>query len=157
MNVRVVVADERHATFFDTPKYGAPMATRGMIENPVGTAKDTDLETDRAGRRYGGTNGVRHGTGVQAGHHHGVDGERSTERHELELFAKTVAQQIDKARMNHEFDRLILIAGPRMLGLLRQELPTPCKGVIAGEIPKDLAQRGEDAIRQALPKDAFFQ
>lgn len=157
MNVRVVVADERHATFFDASKYGAPLATRRMLENPVAGAKDTDLETDRAGRRYGGTNGARHGVGVQAGHHHGVNGERSTERHELSLFAKEVAQRIDKDRINHEFDRLIIVAGPRMLGLLRQELPAPCKGILAGEIPKDLAQHGENAIMQALPKDAFFQ
>ena len=157
MNVRVVVADERHATFFDASKYGAPLATRGTVENPASGLKDSDLETDRAGRRFGGTNGVRHGVGVQAGHHHGVDGERSTERHELSLFAKEVAQRIDKDRINHEFDRLIIVAGPKMLGLLRQELPTPCKGVLAGEIAKDLAQHGEDAIMKALPQDAFFQ
>ncbi len=157
MNVRVVVADERHASFFDAYKYGAPLAARGIIENPVGGMKDIDLETDRAGRRFGGTNGVRHGAGVQAGHHHGVDGERSTERHELTLFAKEVAQRIDNDRIKHEFDRLVIVAGPRMLGLLRQQLPDTCRGVIAGEIPKDLGQHGEDAIRDALPRDAFFE
>lgn len=157
MNVRVVVADERQANFFDASRYGAPLALRASLENPAGGMRDIELETDRAGRRFGGGSGVRHGSGPQQAHHHGVDGERSTERHELSLFAKEVAQKIDGDRLKREFDRLIIIAGPKMLGLLRQELPDTCKGVIAGEISKDLAQHSEDAIRDALPREAFFR
>lgn len=157
MNVRVVVADERQANFFDAQKYGAPLALRASLENPTGGARDINLETDRAGRRFGGASGVRHGSGQQQGHHHGVDGERSTERHELTLFAKEVAQRIHNDRVRREFDRLIIIAGPKMLGLLRQELPDTCKGVLVGEIPKDLLKQGPDAVRDVLPRDAFFQ
>lgn len=157
MNVRVVVADERQANFFDTPRYGAPLLLRATLENPVGGMRDIELEADRPGRRFGGASGVRHGSGPQQAHHHGVDGERSTERHELSLFAKEVAQKIDGDRMKREFDRLVIIAGPKMLGLLRQELPDTCKGVVAGEIPKDLAQHGTDVIRNVLPREAFFR
>lgn len=157
MNVRVVVADERQAHFFDAQKYGAPLSLRTTLENPAGGMKDIELETDRAGRRFGGASGVRHGSGPQQAHHHGVDGERSTERHELSLFAKEVAQKIDSDRVKHEFDRLVIIAAPKMLGLLRQELPETCKGVVAGEISKDLAQHSQEAIRDALPREAFFQ
>ncbi len=157
MNVRVVVADERQAHFFDAQKYGAPLELRTTLENPTGGMKDIDLEADRPGRRFGGASGVRHGTGSQQAHHHGVDGERSTEQHELSLFAKEVAHKIDSDRVKHEFDRLVIIAAPKMLGLLRQELPDTCKGVVAGEISKDLAQHSEDAIRDALPREAFFQ
>jgi protein required for attachment to host cells len=157
MNVRVVVADERQANFFDASRYGAPLSLRASLENPAGGMKDIELETDRPGRRFGGTTGVRHGVGAQQGHHHGVDGERSTERHELALFAKEVAQKIDNDRVKREFDRLVIVAGPRMLGLLRQELPDTCKSVLAGEISKDLAQHSEDAIRDIVPREAFFQ
>lgn len=156
MKVRVVVADERQANFFDASKYGAPLSLRASLENPAGGKKDIDLETDRPGSRFGGAFGSRHGNGPQQAHHHGVDGERSTEQHELTLFAKEVAQKIDGDRLRHDFERLVIIAGPKMLGLLRQQLPDTCKGVIVGEIPKDLAQRGEDAIRNALPREAFF-
>jgi protein required for attachment to host cells len=151
MNVRVVVADERQANFFDTRKYGAPLALRASIENPTGGMKDMELETDRPGRRFGG------GGGAQPANHHGVDGERSTERHELTQFAKEVAQRIDNDRVHHEFDRLVIVAGPKMLGLLRQELPDTCKGVLAGEISKDLLKQGPDAVREVLPRDAFFE
>jgi len=157
MNVRVVVADERQAHFFDAVKYGAPLALRHSLENPTGGKRDSDLETDRAGRRFGGTGGARYGAGVQAGHLHGVDGERSTERHELTQFAKEVAQRIHNDRVKHEFDRLIIIAGPRMLGLLRQALPDTCRSVIVSEISKDLAQHDPDEIKYVLPREAFFR
>jgi protein required for attachment to host cells len=156
MKVRVVVADERQANFFDASKYGAPLSLRASLENPAGGKKDIDLETDRPGSRFGGASGARNGSGPQQAHHHGVDGERSTEQHELTLFAKEVAQKIDGDRLKRDFERLVIIAGPKMLGLLRQQLPETCKGVIVGEIPKDLAQRGEMAIRNALPREAFF-
>ncbi|MFO7305114.1 MAG: host attachment protein [Gammaproteobacteria bacterium] len=155
MNVRVVVADERQAHFFDTPKYGAPLFLRATLENPVAGKRDIELETDRPGRRFGGASGVRSGSGTP--HHHAVDGDRSTERHEVTLFAKEIAQKIYSDRVKREFDRLVIIAAPRMLGLLRQELSDPCKSVVAGEIAKDLAQHSPEAIRKVLPREVFFQ
>src|SRR5262245_34517290 len=100
MNVRIVVGDERQANFFDevTPK--APLTARGSLINESGGKKDSELETDRPGRRYGGTNGVGQGSGQI---HHGVNGERSTEQHDLTIFAKEVAKRIDAGRARHEF------------------------------------------------------
>lgn len=157
MNVRIVVADERQANFFDASRADGPLTARGSLENEAAGLKDTELETDRPGRRYGGASGARHGVGVQAAHHHGVDGERSTERHELTHFAKDVAQRIDKDRINHEFDKLVIVASPRMLGLLRQALPQPAQALLAGEVSKDIVQLGPDAIRNAVPWEAFSQ
>lgn len=145
MNVRVVVADERDANFFDIAKLRAPPEARGSLHNDA-ARPDRELETDRPGRRFGGTDGNRHA----------VDGERSTERHESEQFAKAVARTLDAARTRQEFDRLVLIAAPRMLGLLRDALPEPCRSVVAAEIAKDLVNHDIEAIREAVPREAFF-
>jgi protein required for attachment to host cells len=144
MNVRVVVADEREASFFDIAKVSAQPEARGSLHND-GARPDRELETDRPGRRFGGTDGNRHA----------VDGERSTERHEIELFAKAVARTLDGARTRNEFDRLVLIAGPRMLGLLRQALPAACRSVIAAEVAKDFVHQDVATIREAVPREAF--
>jgi protein required for attachment to host cells len=156
MNVRIVVADEREANFFLASSPRAPLAARGSIQNETGGMRDSELETDRAGRRFGGTSGPRHGVGVQAGHHHGVDGERSTKQHELTLFAKEVAQRIDSDRMSHAFDKLVLVAPPKMLGLLRQSLTKQTQAMLAAEISKDLLHLGPDAILDAVPKETFW-
>lgn len=157
MNVRIVAVDERQASFFDASRADGPLTLTGAMQNPTAGLKDIDLESDRPGRRYGGTSGVSHGSGGQGGHHHGVDGERSTERHELTQFAKDIAQQIDRDRINHAFDKLVLVAPPRMLGLLRQSLPEPARSVLAGEVSKDVVQMGAEAVRSVVPREAFFQ
>jgi protein required for attachment to host cells len=145
MNIRLVVADERVANFFDVSKPHEPPESRGSLHNS-GARPDRELESDRPGRRFGGTDGNRHA----------VDGERSAERHEMELFAKSVARTLDGARTRNEFDRLVLIAGPRMLGLLRASLPEPCRSVVAAEVTKDLVLHDLDAIREAVPREVFF-
>jgi protein required for attachment to host cells len=158
MNIRIVVADERKATFFDASSLNAAaLSACGEVENPVGRLKDTDLETDRAGRRYGGSQGVSHGQGPAKGHHHGVDGEKSTLQHDLTLFAKEVGRRIDADRVGHKFDKLVLVAPPKMLGLLRQAMPAPLQSLVAGEVAKDLTHHGAEAIMNAVPRDAFFQ
>jgi protein required for attachment to host cells len=156
MNVRIVVADERQANFFDAATPAAPLTERGSLQNERGGVRDMELETDRAGRRYGGTSGVTHGSGQVQGHHHGVDGEKSTEQHELTLFAKEVAQRIDAGRARNEFDKLVIVAGPKMLGLLRQSLPKQSQSLLAGEVPKDIVQQGPEAILRLIPTDAFW-
>jgi protein required for attachment to host cells len=145
MNVRIVVADERQAAFFDAAKPSGPLAVAGGVENEAGRKRDIDLETDRPGRRFG-----------SMGHRHDVDGERSTVQHELSLFARAVARRINEDRNRHEFDKLVMVAPPKVLGLLRQALPDACKDVIASEIPKDLLHRGPDAVIDAVPREVFF-
>jgi protein required for attachment to host cells len=147
MNVRVVVAGEREASFFDIAGAQAPPEARGALLNDASGLKDQDLETDRPGRRFGGTHGNRHA----------VDGERSAQRHEMEQFAREVARTLDGARVRNEFDRLVLIAGPRMLGLLREALPDTCRSVIAAEVPKDFVRHDPNTIRDVVPREAFFQ
>lgn len=150
MNLRIVVTDEREASFFDTSKLIGPLTARGSLQNGAAGLKDTDLETDRAGRRHNGSTGVNHG------HSHGVDGERSTHQHDVELFAKAVAQRIEADRMKNNFDKLLLIAPPKMLGLLRQSLSSPTRALVAGEVSKDLKRHGEEAILREIPDDTFF-
>lgn len=155
MKVRIVVADERQASFYDalTPK--APLIERGSLYNERGGKRDSELESDRPGRRFGGAGGVRHGNGGIQGHHHGVTGEKSTVQHELALFAKEVARRIETDRARNQFDRLVLVAGPKMLGLLRQSLSNPTQSMLAGQISKDILRQGPEVILKAVPIEAF--
>lgn len=146
MNVRIVVADARQANFFDASSPSA-VAPRFSLRNEAAGLKDKDLESDREGRRFGGT----------AGHHHGVDGERSSERHEMTNFAREVAHRIEADRVAHRFDRLVLVAGPRMLGLLREELPQSCRDMLAAEIAKDLTAQTPATIGTAVPRETFWE
>jgi len=146
MNVRFLVADEREAKFFDAPKFGVPLQAAGSLVNDTARARDRELETDRAGQRFNPANPGRHG----------MDGERSTHRQALADFARGVARTLEQGRIRNEFDRLVIFAGPRMLGLLREALPVPCRSLVAAEIPKDLVHEDEAVVRENVPRDVFF-
>ena len=150
MNVRIVVADERQASFYDAVTPKSPLTERASLHNGRSGKRDIEMETDRPGRRFGGT-----GAGGTEGHHHGVTGEKSTVHHELTLFAKEVARKIETDRARNEFDRLVLMAGPKMLGLLRQSLSNPTQSMLAGEISKDILRHGPEVILKAVPIEAF--
>lgn len=58
-----------------------------------------------------------------------------------QAFAREVAGHLVDGLRAGKFDRLALIAGPHMLGVLRGALDGPLKSVLVGEIPKDLSAR----------------
>lgn len=65
-------------------------------------------------------------------------------------FAKTVIEHLEKAHAEKRFERLILIAGPHMLGLLRANLDSPLRAVLLGEMPKDLSSQSLKAVEKHL-------
>ena len=146
MNVRVLVADEREANFFDAHNVASPLEMCGTMVNDAATLRDRDLESDRPGR----------GFNPAAPGRHGVYGERSTRRHEMEMFAKEIARAIDDARARNEFERLVIVAGPRMLGWLREALPAPTRAVVVAEVIKDIVHDDVEAIREVVPREAFL-
>lgn len=146
MNIRLVVADEREANFYDMAGAQTPLEPCGVLTNEAAGLRDRDLETDRAGS----------GFNPGAPGRHGMDGERSTERHEVEQFARQVARAIDSGRVRNEFERLVIVAGPKMLGLIRDSLPAPCRSAVTAEVVKDLVHHEPAAIRDAVPREVFF-
>jgi protein required for attachment to host cells len=145
MQVRVVVADDSVASFFDVADAKAPLIPAGKLENAASRLHDRDLESDRPGR----------GHLSSTGRGSALDDEHSAKRTEQERFARRVAAEVEYARIAQRFDRLVVIAGPRMLGLLRKELSPQASKLIAAEISKDLLHADTDAIRRYVPRTAF--
>lgn len=54
-------------------------------------------------------------------------------------FAREIVDGLSEACRRNRFDRLVLIAGPHMMGLLRANLNGSLLAVLIGEIPKDLS------------------
>lgn len=53
-------------------------------------------------------------------------------------FAEDIVTYLDVTLRDGQFQRLVLVAAPAMLGLLRQKLTDPLKAVLRADIPKDL-------------------
>jgi protein required for attachment to host cells len=147
MTTRVVVADERKARFYDANGVREPLHLRSSLEDPTARLRDRDLETDRPGRSF---------DRMPAGRH-GMDGERGARKQQRIRFAQRIARRIERARARNEFDRLVLVAAPRMLGLIRPHLSDASRALTAAEVRKDLTRRDATEIKTHVPKKALVR
>jgi protein required for attachment to host cells len=59
--------------------------------------------------------------------------------HETALFAKDIDRRLDQARVRNRFDRLFLLATPKFLGLLRQNLSRETAKLVSDDIAQNLS------------------
>jgi protein required for attachment to host cells len=123
----IIAADSSRARIMQVMDRDQRLAEVEDFVNPAGRAHDRDLLQD-AHPRFRGTSGP--GSDRQ---------ETSATEHETELFAKRVGDYLDKARTQHRFDRLHLVAAPKFLGQLRKELDPEVKKLVSEALPKDLS------------------
>jgi len=153
VRVRIVVADESEARFYDAQSLKGPLHLAARITDPNARLHDRDLVTDRPGRKF---DHAPPGTRRGAVPRHAAGGEESPRKHEALVFARRVAEELDQASRNDGFDRIVVVAAPQFLGLLRSELRNSLRSKVIAEIPKDIVHQAESAVLEQLPEDAFF-
>jgi protein required for attachment to host cells len=145
--LRIVVADEGEARFYDAGGLTQELTAAGRITDPNAHLHDRDLKSDRPGRLFTRAPGVTRRGAVT---HHATGGENSPRRHETQLFAHQIAAQLEAGRAARAFEQLVIVAGPPFLGALRAALPKALSACVALEIPRDLVHQGEQALRAHL-------
>ncbi len=150
MNMRILVANESAALFYDVSDSAEGLQLAGKISDPLARLHDRDLVSDRPGRRadHAPIQSGRRGATPR----HATSSEHDAHVHEIETFARQVAHELEAARGAGQFDRLVIMAGPKFLGMLRAVLPTGVKATVASEVPKDLVNHPVQAIREHLPE-----
>ncbi len=142
--IRIVVADQAEAIFYDAPSLDARPKEVGRISDPVAHLHDRDLGSDRPGRSYESVGGARHA----------IERENDPRWQEAVRFARRISCRLDDALQKGEFDELIVVAGPPFLGLMRSELSRPARERVVHEIRKDLVHGPVEALRRHLPASA---
>jgi protein required for attachment to host cells len=71
-------------------------------------------------------------------------------REQEEDFATTLVSQLVQHHAAGDFDRLAVVAEPRMLGHIRQKLPASIGQLIVGEAAKDLTKLPTRKLRDAI-------
>ena len=148
----VVVADEAVARFLVTDAE-APGALRPLhaLVDPAAHDKEGDRTVNDGGRRAGRVSSDGGGAGRHAGGASVVASAGLEDRHlEAESFARRVAAQLTEAHRQQRFDTLVLVAAPRFLGLLRQELDPTQRAVVVHELDKDVIHESEAEIAARL-------
>ncbi|RDD62481.1 host attachment protein [Ferruginivarius sediminum] len=137
----IVVADGARARFLmnEGPGKGLkPAALSRELHQDL--PPNREIVTDKPGRSSdpGGT--TRHGFAPKVDWH----------EFEKERFAHHVARILDKSRMQGDFDRLILVAPPKTLGSLRDELPKQTREMVYRELDKDLTNLNVQSLESHL-------
>lgn len=78
--------------------------------------------------------------------------EAPPQAHATDLFAKRVGDYLDKARNDHRYDKLVLVAPPKFLGTLRRSLDKEVAKRVVGEMPKDLSWLKERELERYFNK-----
>lgn len=135
----VVVADAAGARIFRADPSGRRLELECELAHPEGRAKPSELVADRPGRSLDSS---------RTGARHAMEPDTDPARAELQRFARRIAQELDANRS--AFDALILVAGPRLLGLLRAELTEPLRQRTRAEVAKDLAHADPSRLLEEL-------
>jgi protein required for attachment to host cells len=152
MKLCVAVADQSEARFYEIEHPAGPLRLTGQLADPKAHLHDRDFNSDRAGRM---SDGGPIGDGHRGASSHGTESERRPREHEARLFAQQIAAAIEHAHRDGQIERLILVAGPRFLGVLRDALSPAVRGLVTEEIHKDLVHEPASAVLSHLPAAAF--
>lgn len=142
--IRIVVADQAEAIFYDAPSLDARPREVGRISDPLARKHDRDLVSDRPGRSYESVGGARHA----------IERENDPRYQEAVRFARRISCRLDDALNRGEFEELVVAAGPPFLGLMRAEMSQQVKKRVVHEIRKDLVHGPVEALRRHLPESA---
>jgi len=141
-DIWVVVADGEKALFLRNEgdeKYPNLEVFREIREENPPTREQG---VDRPGRMNDGAGGV-HKSAVQETDWHRVEKER---------FAKDIADRLYKAAHRGDFERLVLVAPPLVMGEMRKELHKEVEDRLVGEVPKTLTNHTVGEIEKILTK-----
>lgn len=134
----IVAADASRARILQVTDREQRLTEIDDLLNPGARLHERDLVRD-AHPRFHGTSASSPGSDRE---------EPATVDHQVEVFAKTIGDYLDKARTSHRYDRLHLIAPPKFLGQLRKELDKEVQKLVAQEMPKDLSWLNARDIEQ---------
>jgi protein required for attachment to host cells len=125
----IVAADSSRARVLQVADPEKKLVEIEDLLNPEGRLQDREIASDALGRWSGpdrpGGNSMQGGAGPA--------------EHAAELFAKRLGEHLEKARTEHRYDRLCIMAPPKFLGALRKALGKEVQKLVAEEMPKDLS------------------
>ncbi|HUI26373.1 MAG TPA: host attachment protein [Candidatus Kryptonia bacterium] len=137
----ILVSDASRARLFATTGKLKPWTLVQELDHPKSRLKGQDITTDKAGR-------MRQSFG--AGSRPAMASPTSTKEVEAEHFTQELAALLESGHGRNEFSRLVLVAPPHFLGLLRKLLSPPLIKRIAATIDKDLTQLHERDLPERL-------
>ena len=135
-NIWILVAHRSGARIFETHAGAGQLTMVENIDHAAGRLQPHELESDRSGRSFDRMGEQRHG----------MSREESPTEHLAVAFAGDLAARMKTAHEAKRFDKLVLVAGPKMLGHLRNALDKHTAAVVSASLDKDLGETPEHEL-----------
>lgn len=139
-NAWILVADSAHAELYSCTKIGGELELIEQLSHEESALMGRDLRSDKHGRSFDSAGQGRHAMSTMV----------SPKEHEAQLFAKQLADRLEEGRTHERCDRLVLVAAPDFLGLLRQAMSAECRELVVEELAKHLVGSPAREIRARL-------
>ena len=136
----VLVANQAEARIYAADRVPGNLKLVETLTHEEGAAHARDLTSDAPGRVHDRMGSARHSmepdTGVK---------EESRRR-----FVKKMVERLESAHFRGDYDRLVLLAAPAVLGVIRKTLTSKLTKAVIKEIPKDVIGQDLDKIQAQL-------
>ncbi|PXX11852.1 protein required for attachment to host cells [Nitrosomonas ureae] len=138
----VLVANSGNATLFTADSPTASLTELMNFDNPSARVKQMELSSDRPGRSFDSHGEGRHAMAVEV----------EPKEQEQIRFAKLIVDRLEQGRVENAFERLVVVAAPTFLGLLRAHFNAPLSSLLSMEIDKDYTALRPEELRTRLPE-----
>ena len=142
----ILVADAARARFLSTRDRADVWVEVQDLLNPDARLKESELVSDSPGKHSDGAAGSRPG----GPHSSGYEPQQSHKARATEKFAREVVGALERGRQEKAYTKLVLVAPPRFLGVLRQQLSKDVSAMVVEEAAKSLVSERPDAIKGHL-------
>lgn len=140
-NTIVLVADAAYARVFQSDAHFESLSLVESLEHPASRLLDSELTTDRPGRSH---------KGISGGHQVTYDAPSSHHELEEERFAVVLLEKLSQQVTAHPSTRVVLVAAPHFLGLLRKHMPDQVGARVVASLDKDLTHTPDHELGPAL-------
>lgn len=141
----VVVADSAAVRIFSMAGPRSSLQEIETLDHPEGRLPAGEINADRPGRSFASAGKRRHA----------MEREVDPKKQATTTFARGVVERLENARAQGELERLILVAAPEFLGLLREHLSSESKRIVENEFALNLVGMSAEEIRAHLPEKLF--
>lgn len=142
IKIWVLVANSGNATLFTADSPTASLTELMNFDNPYARVKQMELGSDRPGRSFDSHGEGRHAMAVEV----------EPKEQEQIRFAKLIVDRLEQGRVENAFERLVVVAAPAFLGLLRANFNAPLSSLLSLEIDKDYTALRPEELRTRLPE-----
>ncbi len=141
-SIWILVANQAEAQIYASDRLWKNLLLADVLLNEEGAAHPRDLISDAPGRAFDRFGPARHAMEPNTG----------VKQEQRRRFVKEMVERLETGHLKGDFDQLVVLAAPAVLGVIRKHLSGGLEKTVIKEIPKDVIGQGVDKIQSQLER-----